>query len=173
MNSFLSESTSVLERTPAVLDALLRGLPDALVHATDGPDTWSAYSVVGHLIHADRTDWMARLEIILKHGPGRAFDPFDREGQFRASEGRALDGLLDEFRDLRAANLKRLREVQLTTGDLEREGTHPDLGRVTLRQLLATWTAHDLAHIVQITRTMARRYREEVGPWAAYLSVMK
>lgn len=172
-DSFLDEANGLLERTPAVLDALLRGLPEAWIRATEGPGTWSPYDVLGHLIHGERTDWMARLAIILEHGPGRPFDPFDREAQFTESEGKSMPDLLDEFRQLRAGNLDRLRQLGLTGARLERQGTHPAFGLVTARQLLATWTAHDLDHIVQISRTMAKRYRQEVGPWTAYLSVMK
>ena len=156
-----------------MLEALLRGLDGSWIYVTEGPGTWSPYNVLGHLIHADRTNWMTRLDIILKHGPDLPFDRFDREAQFRQDQSKTLDALLDEFRVVRADNLRNLRQLGLTHDQLELEGTHPDLGRVTVRQLLATWTAHDLAHIVQISRTMAKRYREEVGPWAQYLSVMK
>jgi hypothetical protein len=171
--SFLEESISVLDRTPAVLEALLRGLDGSWIYVTEGPGTWSPHNVLGHLIHADRTDWMTRLRIILDHGPNLPFDRFDREAQFRQDQSKTLDDLLDEFGVLRAHNLQTLRQLRLTGDQLELEGTHPDLGRVTVRQLLATWTAHDLAHIVQISRTMAKRYRDEVGPWSQYLSVMK
>ena len=171
--SFVKESLLVLERTPAVLNALLLGLPDCWIRATEGPETWSPYDVVGHLIHGERTDWLTRLEIILEHGPSRAFDPFDREAQFRESQGKGIDDLLYEFSEVRAGNLERLRQLGIATRHLELEGTHPALGRVTLRQLVAAWTAHDLTHIVQISRTMAKRYRHDVGPWAEYLSVMK
>jgi hypothetical protein len=171
--AFLEESIDVLQRTPAVLEALLRGLDGSWTSATEGPDTWSPYDVLGHLIQGERTDWIARLSTILEHGPARPFEPFDREAQFGPSRQVSLGDRLDEFRTLRAKNLETLRQLKLTTSQLKLEGAHPALGRVNLRQLLATWTAHDLAHIVQITRTMARRYREEVGPWSEYLSVMK
>ncbi|MBS1834869.1 MAG: DinB family protein [Acidobacteria bacterium] len=158
---------SILERTPRVLDAALRGLPSQWVHAvTEGVGTWSPYMVVGHLIHCERTDWMVRVETILQHGPTVTFAPLDREVR---PDG-TLDELLDEFARLRESNLARL---NVGPEDLEKEGTHPAFGRVTLDQLLATWTAHDLAHLVQINRVMARRYREQVGPWAEYLSVMQ
>jgi hypothetical protein len=165
---FVEESAALLERTPKVLDALLRGLPPEWVRATDGPGTWSAYDVVGHLNHGERTDWMVRARIILEHGQSRTFEPFDMEAQFSESGNKSMDDLLDEFSTLRASNLQALGDLRLTE-----QGMHPALGAVTLRQLLATWTAHDLAHILQISRTMARRYREEVGPWAQYLSVMR
>jgi hypothetical protein len=170
---FLEESVSILTRTPATLDALLRHLPDAWINATEGPGTWSPYTVVGHLIQGEKVDWMARLAIILEHGPARPFDPFDREAQFRDSQERPLPDLLDEFYSLRRDNMHRLIALNLQPSQLELTGTHPGLGPVTVRQLLATWTAHDLGHILQVSRVMARRYRDEVGPWAEYLSVMK
>lgn len=171
--AFVDECVAVLERTPVALDALLRDLPEAWTTADEGTGTWSPYTVVGHLIHGEKTDWMVRLKIILEEGPKRPFDAFDREAQFRESGERSLPTLLDEFQALRAGNLERLRLIDLQPGDLEMEGTHPALGRVTARQLLATWTAHDLAHLLQISRVMAKRCKEEVGPWAEYLSVMK
>jgi len=170
---FLEESVSVLTRTPATLDSLLRDLPETWTAATEGPGTWSPYVVIGHLIHGEKADWMPRLAIILEHGPGRPFDPFDREEQLRADQSKPLTTLLDEFSVLRRDNLERLRALNLQPAQLELKGTHPALGLVTARQLLATWTAHDLAHILQISRVMAKRYKHEVGPWAEYLSVMK
>lgn len=173
-DKFLHESIAILTRTPLTLDALLRGLPDAwTTSAGEGPGTWSPHDVIGHLIHGEKTDWMPRVEMILEHGTGRAFEPFDREAQFKVTGRAPLSGLLDEFAVLRRANLARLSGLNLQAAQLELQGTHPALGTVTLRQLLATWTAHDLSHIVQIGRVMARRYRDEVGPWAEYLSVMK
>lgn len=172
--TFLAESISVLERTPAVLNTLLRGLPAAWTDAvTEGPGTWSPYIVVGHLIHGEKADWIPRLRTILDHGQSKAFEPFDREAQFRDSEGKSLEALLDEFALLRQQSLQQLRSCNLQPEQMDLQGTHPAFGAVTLRQLLATWTAHDLAHLVQINRVMARRYQNEVGPWAAYLSVMK
>jgi hypothetical protein len=170
---FLEESVSILSRTPATLDALLRDLPECWTGATEGPGTWSPYDVIGHLIHGERTDWIPRLSVILDYGPARAFDVFDRQAQFRDSQGKSLSTLLDEFSALRSESLARLRALNLQSGQLELKGTHPALGPVTLRQLLATWTAHDLAHLLQISRVMAKRYQAEVGPWAVYLSVMK
>jgi len=171
--TFLEECVSILKRTPATLDTLLRDLPEAWTAATEGPGTWSPYVVIGHLIHGEKADWMPRLQIILEHGPGRPFDSFDREAQFRESNGKLLSTLLDEFSTLRSDNLTRLRALNLQPSHLELRGAHPALGPVTLRQLLATWTAHDLAHILQVSRVMAKRYKHEVGPWAEYLSVMK
>jgi hypothetical protein len=170
---FLEECLSVLTRTPATLNSFLRDLPEAWTTATEGPGTWSPYDVIGHLIHGEKVDWMARLQIILVHGESRPFDPFDREAQFRESKGKSLAMLLDEFGALRRENILRLRALDLQPAQLELKGTHPTLGVVTLRQLLATWTAHDLAHILQVSRVMARRYKEETGPWAQFLSVMK
>lgn len=161
---------SVLTRTPATLEAMLRGLPDAWVTATEGPGTWSPYVVVGHLIHGERVDWMPRLAILLEHGTTRPFDPFDREP---TGEVKPLCALLDEFSKLRRENLAKLRALDLQPAQLELKGLHPELGPVTVRQLLATWTAHDLGHILQISRVMARCYKQEVGPWAQYLSVMR
>jgi len=163
----------VLTRTPVMLDTLLRDLPEVLTGATEGPGTWSPYLVIAHLIFADKTDWMPRLAIILEHGADRTFEPFDHEGQFRQMNGQSLPALLDEFKALRQENATRLRAMNLTPEQLELNGRHPALGLVTARQLIATWTAHDLGHIVQINRVMARRYESEVGPWVAYLSVMK
>jgi hypothetical protein len=169
---FVDECLAVLTRTPATLDTLLRDLPSVWTEATEGPGTWSPYIVIGHLIHGEVADWMPRLAIILEHGPNRAFDPFDREAQFRESSGKPLPTLLDEFRALRRDNLARLRALDLQPEQLQLQGKHPALGAVTVRQLLATWTAHDLGHILQVSRVMAKRYKNDVGPWAEYLSVM-
>ncbi len=171
--AFLEESLAVLASTPATLNSLLRDLPDAWTTATEGDGTWSPYDVIGHLVHGEKVDWMPRLGIILEHGPSLAFPPFDREAQFHSGARKSMGELLDEFLALRQEGLARLRALNLQAADLERVGTHPAFGRVTLRQLLATWTAHDLAHLLQISRTMAKRYKAEVGPWAQYLSVMK
>jgi hypothetical protein len=168
----LEEATAILARTPATLDALLRGLPDGWIAANEGGETWSPFDVIGHLIHGERTDWMPRARIILEHGDARAFVKFDRFAQFAASEGRTLASLLDELAALREANLRELAALRLTDADLDRLGRHPELGRVTLRQLLATWVAHDLDHVVQISRVLARQYSDEVGPWRAYLRII-
>jgi hypothetical protein len=171
--NFLDESLALLSRTPAALEALLRGLPAAWTNVDEGPGTWTPYGVVGHLAHTERVDWMPRLLRILDDGPDRPFDPVDREAQLKEGSDRPLDEILDEFVALRRANLVRLRALNLQPVQLELEGTHPTLGRVTVRQLLSTWTAHDLAHLIQVSRTMAKRYRQEVGPFAQFLSVMK
>ena len=168
----LAEGTAILSRTPDALDAMLRGLPDGWIIAHEGGATWSPYDVVGHLIHGEQTDWMPRAKIILEHGEARAFEPFNRVAQFEASNSRSLETLLDEFAGLRRANLRELESLQLTSADLERRGRHPELGVVTLGQLLATWVAHDLDHVVQIARVMGRQYTDAVGPWQAYLRII-
>jgi DinB family protein len=168
----LEEAIAMLARTPATLDALLRGLPDDWTASNEGDNTWSPFDVVGHLIHGERTDWMARARIILQDGDARPFEKFDRFAQFAASEGRSLASLLDEFSAIRAENLRALAALDLNEADLDRRGRHPELGAVTLRQLLATWVAHDLDHVVQIARVLARQHSDEVGPWRAYLRVI-
>jgi len=152
---------------------MLRGLPEQWTTATEGPGTWSPYAVIGHLIHGEKTDWLPRVMMILEHGPDHPFESFDRDAQFRDSKGKPISSLLDEFAERRADNLLQLRALDLQAAQLELVGTHPAFGRVTLRQLVATWTAHDLAHILQVCRVMAKRYKQEVGPWAEYLSVMR
>jgi hypothetical protein len=168
----LAEGTAVLARTPAALDALLRDLPDGWIAAHEGGETWSPFDVMGHLIHGERTDWIPRARIILEHGDARAFDKFDRFAQFAASQGRTLGSLLDEFATLRRESLRALEAMRLSDADLDRRGRHPELGAVTLRQLLATWVAHDLDHVAQIARVLARQYADEVGPWRAYLRII-
>lgn len=172
MDFDIATGLSVLERTPHTLRALLSGLPPAWTDATEGPDTWSPYAVVGHLIHGERTDWVPRAEIILAQGQNRRFTPYDRFAQFRESQGKSLAQLLDEFAGLREANLQTLAGWHLTDAQLELTGEHPEFGSVTLRQLLATWVAHDLGHLSQTTRVMAKQYRDAIGPWRAYLSIM-
>lgn len=172
MHFDLTAGIAVLERTPHVLRALLDGLPPSWTDATEGPDTWSPYVIVGHLIHGERTDWIPRARIILAQGPERRFEPYDRFAQFRESEGKSLAGLLDEFASLRTANLATLAGWQLTPAQLALEGEHPAFGPVSLRQLLATWVAHDLAHVAQTARVMAKQYREAIGPWREYLPIM-
>ena len=168
----MEEAVAILARTPATLDALLRGLPDGWIVAHEGGQTWSPFDVIGHLIHGERTDWVPRARIILEHGEARAFDKFDRFAQLAVSEGRTLASLLDELALLRQENLRELAALGLTAADLDRRGRHPELGVVTLRQLLATWVAHDLDHVVQISRVLARQYSDEVGPWRAYLRII-
>jgi hypothetical protein len=169
----LAEATAVLTRTPATLNALLRGLPNIWVHRNEGNDTWSAFDIVGHLIFAERTDWMPRARIILENGEARPFDPFDRFAQVKESQGKSLERLLDDFARLRRENLAALQALNLQPEDLKRRGKHPALGVVTLSELLATWTVHDLTHVHQLSRVMAHQYRDEVGPWSSYLGVLK
>lgn len=167
----LDDALAVLERTPATLDAMLRGLPDTWLRATEGAGTWSPFDVVGHLIHGERTDWMARTRHILSGDP-RPFTPFDREAQFAMDPQEPLTARLATFASLRAGNLTALRKLQLTEVQLRLTGEHPALGTVTLAQLLATWTVHDLTHLAQVSRAMAKVYAHAVGPWRAYLSIL-
>ena len=169
----LNAGVAVLERTPATLRAMLEGLPDVWLHGTEGPGTWSPYIVMGHLIHCEREDWIRRAEMVLAQGPLRKFTPLDRVAQLRERQDRTLPELLDEFADLRAKNLATLTGWNLTDAHLALEGEHPEFCAVTMKQLLSTWVAHDLGHLVQINRVMARQYRDAVGPWRAYLSVMR
>jgi uncharacterized damage-inducible protein DinB len=168
----LSEAVALLERTPASLSALLTGLPDIWVRATEGEGTWSPYDVVGHLIHGERTDWIPRARHILA-GERRPFEPFDRTAQLTESRGQSLDELLTTFAALRRESLAALAGMNLTEAHLSMTGQHPELGEVTLGQLLATWVVHDLDHVGQISRTMAKVYAGEVGPWGAYLSILR
>jgi hypothetical protein len=172
MELHLPDAIAILERTPRTLEALLSGLTPTWTDANEGPDTWSPYIIVGHLIHGERTDWIPRARIILEQGPNRRFTPYDRFAQFQESAGKSLTELLDEFAHLRSANVVILEEWNLTDEQLGLTGEHPEFGTVTLRQLLATWAAHDLSHLAQATRVMAKRYRDAVGPWRAYLPVM-
>ena len=172
MDFKLDETIAILERTPATLRALLAGLSDEWIRATEGPDTWSPYDIVGHLIHGEETDWVARLKMILEHGESQPFEPFDRFAQFEKSAGASLELLLDRFAELRAENIRILEELNLGPEQYDLRGRHPELGSVTLAQLLSTWTAHDLGHIAQITRVMARNYTDAVGPWAQYMPIL-
>lgn len=168
----IDEAVSILKRTPLTLDSLLRNLPDEWLGANEGAESWSPLDVVGHLIHGEETDWIPRARIILAHGEARAFEPFDRFAMFEKSRGKSAGELLDSFEQLRRRNLEELAGMKLTPELLERHGTHPELGTVTLEQLLATWVVHDLSHIGQIVRVLAKQYGEAVGPWQAYLSVL-
>jgi hypothetical protein len=173
LHSFdLQAGTAVLERTPVALREMLAGLPAQWIDADEGPDTWSPYVVVGHLVHGERTDWIPRARMILEQGATRRFEPFDRFAQFRESKGKSLPVLLDEFSELRRHNLGTLRGWRLADTQLALEGEHPEFGAVTLRQLLATWVAHDLGHVAQIARVMAKQYRDAIGPWRAYLPIV-
>ena len=173
MGHNLQDTFSLLARTPSALDALLRDLPESWTCRNEGENTWSAFDVVGHLIHADRANWMPRARMVLQSGETQTFEPLDREAQFRESKGKSLGQLLDEFARVRSDNLNKLQALNLRPEDLGRRGRHPTFGAVTLSELLATWAAHDLTHLHQISRVMAYQYREAVGPWRAYLGVLK
>ena len=168
----LDEGIAVLERTPATFRSLLAGLPDQWIHGTEGPDTFSARANLAHLVHGERTDWIPRARIILAREGDRRFEPFDRFAHERESAGKSIESLLGEFEQLRHASLATLRSWRLTPEQFALEGEHPALGTVTLRQLLATWVAHDLGHLAQTARVMAKQYRDAVGPWRAYLPVL-
>jgi hypothetical protein len=177
MEQTLPETVSLLARTPAALDALLRDLPETWTTRNEGESTWSAFDIVAHLIHAEHTDWMPRARMIMQFGESKTFEPFDREGYLRESQsksrGKPLAQLLDEFARVRSENLSELRALNLRPEDLERRGRHPAFGAVTLSQLLATWAVHDLTHLHQISRVLAHQYREAVGPWSVYLGVLQ
>ena len=168
----LEHGIALLRRTPGTLRAMLGELPRAWTDATEGTGTWSPFDIVGHLIHGERTDWIPRARLILVQGPGRTFTPYDRTAQFRESQGRSLTELLDTLTLLRQENVATLCGWNLTEVQLALVGEHPEFGPVTLRQLLATWVAHDLGHVAQTARVMARQYRDAVGPWRAYLTIM-
>jgi uncharacterized damage-inducible protein DinB len=173
MEQDLQNTIALLERTPAALDALLRGLPEMWTESNEGENTWSVRTVVAHLIHADEEDWMPRAKLILSAGETQTFAPFDRDGHLLYSKEKTLAQLLDEFARVRAKGLGEMAELRLTAEDLKRRGRHPSLGVVTLSELLATWAAHDMTHLHQISRIMAYQYREAVGLWARFLGVMQ
>lgn len=172
MDFSLQHAILVLRATPSVLRSWLADLPDAWTSRNEGPNSWSPYDIVGHLIHGERTDWIPRLQLLLSYGESRPFTPFDRYAQFRESQGKSLHELLDTFSELRTSNLSRLASLDLTPEDLHRRGRHPELGPVTAEQLLATWVVHDLNHIGQIARVMSRQYSGAVGPWIEYLPIL-
>lgn len=173
MEFSLERSFEILERTPAVLQQLLGGLHEDWVHPNEGPATFSPFDVLGHLIHGEKTDWMIRTRIILEAGISRAFDPYQRFAQYQESQGKNMAGLLEEFTHLRKEGLAGLRSLQLEDKDLDKEGLHPVLGKVTLRNLLATWVVHDLVHIAQVTRVMAKQYNSAIGPWLEFFRILK
>ncbi|HUA84833.1 MAG TPA: DinB family protein [Bryobacteraceae bacterium] len=172
-NHDLPDTIALLSRTPAALDVLLRGLPEMWTRRNEGEGTWTAFDVVGHLIHGERTDWMPRTRMILELGESRTFEPFDMSGHVRECQGKSMGEMLDDFARLRAANLAQLQALNPRQEDLARRGRHPALGPVTLSQLLAAWAAHDMTHLHQISRIMAYQYRAAVGPWHAYLGVLR
>lgn len=171
MKYSLQRSYEILDRTPDVLQALLFGLPDDWVMPNEGPETFSPYDVVGHLVHGEKTDWTVRAKMILAVGNTQTFERYNRFAQYEESKGKSLQQLLDEFAELRKANMGWFKSLNLTEDDLDRKGMHPVLGEVTLRNLLATWVVHDLTHIAQITRVMAKQYKEEMGPWPQFFRI--
>ncbi|TAI48836.1 DinB family protein [Flagellimonas allohymeniacidonis] len=168
----LHQAISILERTPGVLKSLLFDVGEEWSTANEGRDSWSPFDVVGHLIHGENTDWLVRTQHILEHGPEIPFEPYDRFAQFENSKGKNFEDLLNEFEMLRAKNIKTLKSLNLTNDDFERKGMHPGLGEVTLSQLLSAWVVHDLGHIAQISRVLAKHYKNEVGPWTQYLTIL-
>jgi len=173
MKFSIEQSLDILERTPAVLKKLLDGLHDEWIYSNEGGDTWSPFDVMGHLIQGEKLDWIPRMKIILNDSAEKKFEPFDRFKQFEESEGKHLSQLIAEFKKRRKQNLKILRNTRLDEKILNRKGIHPEFGEVTLKQLLATWVVHDLAHILQVSRTMAKQYKDEIGPWTKYFSVFE
>lgn len=173
MDFSLSKSLEILEKTPDVLALMLGELSPDWTHQDEGENTWSVFDVIGHLIYADQTDWMVRAEIILSEQADKTFPPFDRFAQFELSKGKSLSELLQEFRQVRESYLAKLKAIEPSEENLDKTGIHPVLGPISLRQLLATWTVHDLTHIVQISRIMAKQYQEAVGPFVAFLGVLK
>jgi len=169
----IPRAVEILGRTPAVLNALLNGLSDDWIMNNEGPETFSPYDVVGHLLHGEKADWTERTKRILESGNKKAFDTFDRFAMYKESKGKTMQQLLKEFEAIRKKNIEWLRSLQLTATDLDRKGLHPKLGEVTLANLLATWVAHDLTHISQITRVMAKQYKEAVGPWREFFRIME
>jgi hypothetical protein len=169
----MTETIALLTRTPATLNALLRGLPDTWTRRNEGNETWSPYDIIGHLAQAERNDWMPRVRHILSHGDTHPFPPFDRLAQMKEPQSKSLEQLLDEFASLRSESLASLQALNLQPNDLARPGKHPSLGAVNLSQLLSTWAVHDLTHLHQISRVMAYQYREAVGPWSVYLGVLQ
>jgi DinB superfamily len=172
MKYTLQQSIEILERTPAVLKTLLTGLSDEWVMNNEGADTFSPYDVIGHLIHGEKTDWVTRAKIILEHGTSKPFTPWDRFAQLEESKGKNLQQLLDEFDAVRKENMIWFKSLHLKETDLDKKGMHPKLGEVTLRNLLSTWVVHDLTHIAQITRVMAKQYKEEMGPWPEFFRIL-
>ena len=173
MDFSLPKSLQILERTPDVLYSMLHDLSVDWTTNNEGEGTWSVFDIVGHLIHGEKTDWVVRAKIILSDGSNKSFEPFDRFAQYETSKGKTLEQLLAVFQQARRANLEMVRGWNLTEADLHKTGIHPTFGEVTLRQLLATWVAHDLNHIAQMARVMAKQYKEEVGPWIDFLGILK
>jgi len=172
MHFDIKQTKSILGRTPTLLNALLIDAPPELITSNEGPDTWSPFDIVGHLIHGETTDWIPRTRIILKYGESRSFEPFDRFAQYEQSKDKSISQLLEEFATLRRESLNALEEMKISADQLSLRGTHPSLGSVTLRELLSTWVAHDLSHIAQAVRVMCRQYTDDVGPWKEFLPIL-
>ncbi|HEX5154377.1 MAG TPA: DinB family protein [Parafilimonas sp.] len=166
------KSLEILERTPAVLHTLLSGIDNEWVTNNEGPDTFSPYDVIGHLVHGEKTDWTARIKRILEYGTSKSFDSFDRFAMYEESRGKTMQQLLNEFEDIRKQNIIWFKLLDLQQTDYDKKGMHPKLGEVTLRNLLATWVVHDLTHIAQITRVMAKQYKAEIGPWVEFFRIL-
>ncbi len=172
MKFAVNQGLEILEQTPTTLQSMLGHLSDDWIFSNEGGDSWSPYDIVGHLIHGEKTDWMPRLELILSESADKTFEAFDRFAQFENSKGKTLAQLLDEFKTLRQQNLDHLTQLDLSESQLNQKGIHPELGPVTASELLACWVTHDLSHLAQISRVMAKQYRTEVGPWTAYLPIL-
>lgn len=172
MKYSIDNALEILERTPIILETYLKNLSDDWIYCNEGPDTWSAFDVVGHLIHGEKTDWTERLKIAISDEGNKTFTPFDRFAQFEDSKGKSLEQLLEKFKSLRAQNLTFLKSLNIAESDFDKKAMHPSLGEVTLKNLLATWVTHDLGHIAQIARVMAKQYKDEVGPWTQYISIL-
>lgn len=172
MKFSLAKSFEILERTPLILKILLADLSEEWVMNNEGPGTFSPYDVLGHLIHGEKTDWVVRTQHILNVGSTVPFDPYDRFAQYELSKGKSTEQLLEEFQKLRNNNLQLIKSFNLSEADFDKKGMHPVLGEVTLRNLLSTWVVHDLTHIAQITRVMAKQYKEETGPWTEFFRIL-
>ncbi len=173
MEFSINKSIEILEKTPDVLAQLTKNLSADWVMNNEGGETWSVFDVVGHLIHGEKTDWMVRIEIILTEGANKEFKPFDRFAQFEESKGKTLEQLLNEFKQVRELNIKRLEDLKLTDKDYNKTGIHPKFGPVSLSQLISAWTVHDLDHIAQISRVMAKQFKEQAGPWIEFLKILR
>lgn len=169
----INKSIEILEKTPAVLQHLLGGISKGWTQNNEGDDTWSPFDVVGHLVHGEKTDWIPRLQLIMQHSDSQTFEPYDRFAQFKLSEGKSMSDLLEEFGSCRKNNISILKGLNLSEEDLKRKAIHPSLGLVTMKQLIAAWVVHDLGHIAQISRVMAKQYQTEIGPWSQYLTIVQ
>ncbi|WP_347924275.1 DinB family protein [Pontimicrobium sp. SW4] len=172
MEYSIDKALEILERTPKILKSYLENLSDEWIFCNEGDETWSAFDIVGHLIHGEKTDWIPRLKIVLNDSENKTFEPYDRFAQFEESKGKSARQLLEEFSNLRQQNIKFLKSINISEADFNEKAFHPSLGEVTLKNLLATWVTHDLGHIAQISRVMAKQYKDEVGPWIEYISIL-